>query len=171
MRKRLVQPGGHHGRVLAGGQHPAFDDAYPAHPLPAGIGMGIHIVVVDVGGDVCEQLIAGRIRRAVENDDVYRHVVFREKFADGIHRYAERLILGVAEDAGGDQREGDRLAAVLLCQRKTRPVAGDELFPLAAPASVPHGADGVDHIFARQTVCAGDPGVAGPAAAQRPALL
>ena len=75
MRKRLVQPGGRHGRVLIGGQHPAFDDAHPAHPLPAGVGVGIHIVVVNVGGNIREQLIADLVRRTVENDDVHRHVV------------------------------------------------------------------------------------------------
>ena len=80
--------------------------------------MDIHIVVVDVGSDVREELIANRIRRAAENDKIHRHVVFREKFADGVHRHAERLILGIAKNAGGDQREGNRLTAVLLRQRK-----------------------------------------------------
>ena len=170
MRKRLVQPGGRHGRVLVGGQHPAFDDAHPAHPLPAGVGVGIHIVVVDVGGDVREKLIADLVRRAVENDEVDRHVVVQQELTDGVHRHAERLILGVAEDAGGDQREGYRLAVVLLGQRKARPVAGDKLLPLAVAAAVPHGADGVNHIPAGQAVGFGDLGVTCLAAAQRPTL-
>lgn len=79
--------------------------------------------------------------------------------------------MGVTEDAGGDQRKCHRLAAVLLRQRKARPVAGGELFPLAVLTAVPHRTDGVDHIFARQAVRACDLGLAGPAAAQRPALL
>ena len=58
-----------------------------------------------------------------------------------------------------------------LRQRKARPVAGDELFPLAVRAAVPHGTDGVDHIFAGQTIRPRDFGVAGLAAAQRPALV
>ena len=45
------------------------------------------------------------------------------------------------------------------------------MFPLAALTAVPHRADGVDHIFARQAVRARDLGLAGPAASQRPALL
>ena len=45
------------------------------------------------------------------------------------------------------------------------------MFPLAVLTAVPHGADCVDHIFARQAVRAGELGLAGPAAAQRPALL
>ena len=118
MRKRLVQPAHRHGRVLVGGQHPAFNDAHPAHPLPAGIGVGIHIVVVDVGSDAREQLVADLVRCAVENDNVHRHVVLCEEFTDGVHRHAERLILGIAENTGGDQRKGDRFAAVLLRQRK-----------------------------------------------------
>jgi hypothetical protein len=132
--------------------------------------VGVHIVVVDVGSDVREQLVADLVRRAAENDEIHRHVVFSQKFADAVHRHPERLILGIAENAGGDQRKCHRLAAMLLRQRKARPVAGGELFPLAVLTAVPHGADGVDHIFARQAVCAGDLGLASPAAAQRPAL-
>ena len=133
--------------------------------------MGIHIVVVDVGSDICEQFVADLVRRAVENDDVHRHVVFCEKFTDGVHRHPERLILWIAENTGGDQRKGDRFAAVLLRQRKARPVAGGELFPLAVLTAVPHRAHGVDDVAALQAVRAGDLGLAGPAAAQRPALL
>ena len=170
MRKRLVQPGGRHGCILVGGQHPAFDDAHPAHPLPAGIGVSIHIVVVDVGGDVREQFVADLVRRAVENDEVDRHVVVQQELADGVHRHAQRLILGIAEDTGGDQRESHRLAVVRLGQRKARSITGDKLLPLAAAAAVPHGADGVDHIPAGQAIGLGDLGIAGLAAAQRPAL-
>ena len=45
------------------------------------------------------------------------------------------------------------------------------MFPLAVLTAVPHGADGVDDVAARQAVRAGDLGLAGPAAAQRPALF
>ena len=131
----------------------------------------VRIVVVDVGGDIREQLIADLVCRTVENDDVHRHVVFRQKFADGVHRHLERLILGIAKNAGGDQRKGDRFAAVLLRQRKAGAIAGGELFPLAALTAVPHGAHGVDDVAARQAVRARDLCLAGPAAAQRPALL
>jgi len=171
MRKRLVQTAHRHGRVLVGGQHPAFDDAHAAHPLPAGIGVSIHIVVVDVCGDIREQFVADLVRRAVENDDVHRHVVFSQKFADGVHRHAERLILWIAKNAGGDQRKCHRLTAVLLRQRKAGAIAGGELFPLAVLTAVPHRADGVDDVAARQAVRARDLGLAGPAAAQHPALL
>ena len=57
-----------------------------------------------------------------------------------------------------------------LGQRKARLIAGDELFPFTVAAAVPHGADGVDHIPAGQAVGLGDLGIAGLAAAQRPAL-
>ena len=170
MRKRLVQPRGRHGCVLVGGQHPAFDDAHAAHPLPAGVGVGIHIVVVDVCGDIREQFVADLVHRAVENDDVHRHVVFSQKFADGVHRHAERLILWIAKNAGGDQRKCHRLTAVLLRQRKARPVAGNQQLPLTVTAPVPHRADGVDHILTGQPVSLGDLGIAGLAATERPAL-
>ena len=133
--------------------------------------MGIHIVVVDVGSDAREQLVADLVRCAVENDNVHRHVVLCEEFTDGVHRHAERLILWIAKNAGGDQRKCHRLTAVLLRQRKAGAIAGGELFPLTVLTAVPHGAHGVDHIFARQAVRAGDLGLASPAAAQRPALL
>ena len=133
--------------------------------------MGIHIVVVDVCGDIREQFAADLVRRAVENDDVHRHVVFSQKFADGVHRHAERLILWIAKNAGGDQRKCHRLTAVLLRQRKAGAIAGVELFPLAALTAVPHRAHGVDDVAARQAVRAGDLGLAGSATAQRPALL
>ena len=133
--------------------------------------MRVHIVVVDVGSDVREQLVADLVRRAAENDEIHRHVVFREKFADGVHCHAQRLILRVAEDAGGDQREGHRLTAVLLRQRKARAIAGSELLPLAVLTAVPHRTHGVDDVAARQSVRARDLGLAGPAAAARPALL
>ena len=86
MRKRLVQPGGHHGRASS----QAVSIRLSTTPIrrirsPAGIGVGIHIVVVDVGSDVREELIADLVRCAVENDDVHRHVVLCEEFADGVH--------------------------------------------------------------------------------------
>ena len=62
---------------------------------------------------------------------IHRHVVFHQELADGVHRNAQRLILGEAEGTGGDERERDRAAAGLLCQRKARPVAGRE--QLASP--------------------------------------
>ena len=38
--------------------------------------MLVHIVVIDVLGDICEQLAADLIGGAVKDDDVDRHVVF-----------------------------------------------------------------------------------------------
>ena len=133
--------------------------------------MGIRIVVVDVGGDVRKQLVADLVRRAAENHKIDRHVVFSQKFADGVHRHPQRLILGIAENAGGDQWEGHRLTAVLLRQRKAGAIAGGQLLPLAALSAVPHGTHGVDHIFTGQAVGFRDLGLAGFAAAKPPALL
>ena len=80
--------------------------------------MHIYIVVINVLGDVGKQLAADLIRRAAKDHDIDRHVIVQQKFADSVHCHAQRLILRVAEDAGGDQREGHRLTAVLLRQRK-----------------------------------------------------
>ena len=128
-------------------------------------------MIVNVLGDVGEQAAAGPEGLAAENDDVDRHIVSQQKFADRIHRHTQRLVLRIAENARGDQRKRHSLAAVLLRERKAVPVAGDERVPLAAAAAVPHGSDGVDHIFARQTVRPRDLRLAGLAAVQRPALF
>ena len=177
MRQQIVQPtgrlGSHHrcGHcALTDGLRTALKNAHSAHTLPPGIGVGVHIVVVDVLGNIGEQFAADLIGLAVENDEVDRHVVVQQELANGVHRHAQRLILGVAEDAGGDQWESHRFAVVLLGQRKARLITGDKLLPLAAAAAVPHGADGVDRIPAGQAIGLGDLGIAGLAAAQRPAL-
>ena len=127
-------------------------------------------MVINVLGDVGKQLAADLIRRAAKDHDIDRHVIVQQKLTDSVHRHAQRLILRVSEDAGGDQRKGDRFAAVLLRQRKAGAIAGGELFPLAALTAVPDRADGVDHILAGQPVSLGDLGIAGLAAAERPAL-
>ena len=108
----------------------------PAQAFAPGIGMLIHIAVIDVLGDVGEQFAADFVAGAVENDDVDRHVVFHEKRTDGIHRHTKRLILGIAEDPGGDQREGHRFASVFLCQSKASMVC-EEAPPvfMAAPSA------------------------------------
>ena len=177
MHQQIVQPtgrlGSHHrcGHcALTDDFRTALENAHSAQALPTQIGVGVHIVVVDVLGNVGEQFAADLIGLTIKNDEVDRHVVVQQELADGVHRHAQRLILGIAEDTGGDQRESHRLAVVRLGQRKARSITGDKLLPLAAAAAVPHGADGVDHIPAGQAIGLGDLGIAGLAAAQRPAL-
>ena len=80
--------------------------------------MHIYIVVINVLGDVGKQLAADLIRRAAKDHDIDRHVVVQQKLADSVHRHAKRLILWITKDAGGNQRKGDRFAAVLFRQRK-----------------------------------------------------
>lgn len=58
--------------------------------------------------------------------------------------------------------ERHRLQWVLPCQRKARPVAGNELLLFAVIAAVPHRADGVNDIFAGQAVSPRELGLAGP---------
>ena len=76
------------------------------------------ISVVYVGVDVHKQLAADLIRLAIEDDDVNHHIIFKQKTADRVDSYFERLILWIAEDSRGDQRECDRLATMLLCERE-----------------------------------------------------
>ena len=63
-------------------------------------------------------LFCGHQRLAIEDDDVNHHIIFKQKTADRVDSYFERLILWIAEDSRGDQRECDRLATMLLCERE-----------------------------------------------------
>ena len=117
-----------------------------------------------------EQLAADLIGVAVEDDDVNRHIVLHEELTDGIHRHAESLVFGIAINTGGDQRECHSFALVFLCQRKARPIAGNEFFFFSVLTAIPDGANGMYHVFAGQAVCFRDFGIAGLAAAQSSAL-
>lgn len=66
--------------------------------------MLFYIPVVYVGVDVRKQLAADLIRLAIEDDDVNHHIIFKQKTADRVDSYFERLILWIAEDFRGDQR-------------------------------------------------------------------
>ena len=90
----------------------------PADPLSIAVPMLFYIPVVYVGVDVRKQLAADLIRLAIEDDDVNHHIFFKQKTADRVDSYFERLILWIAEDFRGDQRECDRLATMLLCERE-----------------------------------------------------
>ena len=126
-------------------------------------------MVVDVFGNGCKQLAADLVSLAVENNKIDRHIVLQQKLPDGVYRHAQCLILWIAIDTGGDQRERHSFAAGFLRQRKARPVTGSKLFPFAAAAAVPHGANRVDHIAAGQAVRSGDFSISDPAAAEPPA--
>ena len=85
--------------------------------------MLIHIAVVYVRCNVGKQLAADLIGFAVENNDVHRHFVFKKETADGVNRNLESLILWIAENAGGNQRERNRLATVFLRQHERSLIA------------------------------------------------
>ena len=132
--------------------------------------MLVHIVVVDVRGDVRKELPADLISGPVEDDEVDRHVVLHQELADGVHRHPERLVFGVAVGPGGDKGKGHRFAAQLPGQRKACPIAGNQLFPLAVFPVLPHRANRMYYIFAGQAVSPRDFGLAGFAPAQGSAL-
>ena len=90
----------------------------PADPLSIAVSMLFDISVVYVGVDVRKQLAADLIRLAIEDDDVNHHIIFKQKTADRVDSYFEHLILWIAKDPRGDQRECDRLATMLLCERE-----------------------------------------------------
>jgi len=88
--------------------------------------MFVHIAVIYVRCNVGKQLTADLIGFAVENDDVHCHFIFKKEAADGVNRNLESLILRIAKNAGGNQREGNRLASVFLRQHERSPIAGDQ---------------------------------------------
>ena len=65
--------------------------------------MFVHIAVIYVRCNISKQLAADLIGFTVENDNVYRHFVFKKETADGVNCNLESLILRIAENAGGDQ--------------------------------------------------------------------
>ena len=85
--------------------------------------MLVHIAVVYVRCNISKQLAADLVGFAVENDDVHRHFVFKKETTDGVNRHFESLILRIAENAGGNQRERNRLASVFLSQHERSPIA------------------------------------------------
>ena len=100
-----------------------------------------------------------------------RYFRCRDCPADGIDCSPERLLLGVAIDAGRDKRESDGLAAILPGQGKGGAVAGDQKFPFPAVPSLPAGADGMDDIFTRKSISFCDFCGSRFTAAKRPTFL
>ncbi len=74
-----------------------------------------------------------------------------------------RLIHGEAIGARAQSGQGDALAVVFDGQLQAPPVRAGQQFGLAAPATVPNRADGVNHVFRRQLAGRGDDGRAGGA--------
>ena len=114
--------------------------------------MLVHIPFIDIGGNIGKQRAANLISLPVKDHKIDHHVVFKQKIADGIHRSLERLILGIAVNAGGNERKRQRFAAVFLCQRKRRPVAGNQQFLLSALPAMPARPHRVNDVFAGQSI-------------------
>ena len=110
--------------------------------------MLVHIAVIYVRCNIGKQLAADLIGFAVEDDDAHCHFVFEKEAADGVNRNLESLILWIAENAGGNQRERNRLASVFLRQHERSPIAGDQQFALTVPPVIPARTDCVNDIFA-----------------------
>src|SRR5690606_35458390 len=124
-------------------------------------------------GDEAEaRAVELRVARAEATEgDGARQLGAAQPLADGLHGYVAGLLLGVAVDAGGDGREGDRLEPGLLGEAQRLGVAGAQLRRLAAAAVAVDRPHGVDHVAGRQAVTAGDARLAGGSAVQALALL
>jgi hypothetical protein len=113
-----------------------------------------------------------RIRRkAAENDASHaagRGCQFRRDSPD---RDPCRAVRRIAKDPGRNRRERYRRQAVRGGESESIAVAPREQVLFTVAAAVPHRTDGMDDMFCRQLVAAGDPGVAGVAAAKCPAFI
>ena len=54
------------------------------HTLAAIIGMLVHIIIVNIFGNIREQLLAYFIRRLIKYNDINLHLVFEKKIADNL---------------------------------------------------------------------------------------
>ena len=69
------------------------------------VGMFFHIPVIYVHCDVIKQLSANLICLSVKNNDIDHHLVFQQKFADGIDCNLQSLVFWIAVNTGGNQRK------------------------------------------------------------------
>ena len=141
---------------LAGHGFFHLEGTHSAQTLITTIGMLVHIAVIYVCSNVGKQLAADLIGFAVKNDDVHRHFIFEKETANGVNRHFESLILRIAENAGGNQRERSRFAAVFLRQHERCPITGDQQFALTMPSVIPARTDSMNDIFAGQLVALRD---------------
>src|SRR5258708_39538539 len=90
-----------------------------------------------------------------ERDLLDRFVLLREPPALE-HRDLGGELHGIAVDAAADGGKSDRADPVRERELQAPPVTGSEELRLTARPAVPDGADGVDYVFRRQAIAAGD---------------
>ena len=160
----FVQAGSTYG---TGSRHPLWLlrghglQGHPAALILIAVGVGLHIAVIDVGGDIGKEFAADGVGGPVKDDQIHGHIVGEQELPDGVHRHLQRLVLGVAVHPGGDQRERHSLAPVGQGQLQRGAVGGDQQLPLSVVAAPPNGAHGVDDELRRQAVALGDLGLSG----------
>ncbi len=67
-----------------------------------------------------------RMRGSVKENQPDVHVMMLQKCLDGLYGGIQCLLVRIAVDAAGDQREGDGSASVFCCQRQAGAVAGSQ---------------------------------------------
>lgn len=118
-----------------------------------------HVVVVDEGTDIVEELLAEGVGFLIEHADIDGQLMLEQEFGDGLHRELQHLILGKAVHPRADEGKGHRLAVVLHGQFKGLDVAGAEDIALSVGTAIPHGAGGVDDVLTGEVVPARDLGL------------
>ena len=124
---------------------------HPHSRLPPD-GACIRVPVVDIGGDIGKERFADLIGRPVKDNKIDQHLIFQQEGPNGLDRHAERLILGIAVNAGGYERKRDGTAMPPSGKRKRRAVAGSKDILFAVPSVHPMRPDGVNDVFTGQPV-------------------
>jgi len=115
-------------------------------------------------------MIGGPLSEAAKQHVIDTSLHGRQFRGDGTHCDACRAVRRKGIDAGGYRGEGDRGQAMLRSNLQSRAIAGRKQFVLRRLAAAPDRADGVDHMFRRQTITARDLRRAGITAAERSAF-
>jgi hypothetical protein len=82
------------------------------------------VAVINIFPDRVKDFRSDVIGRAVEDDEINRHVLLFQEMTDGIDRDLQRLLLRIAVNARRDQRKGNGFTAVFLCKFERFPIAG-----------------------------------------------
>jgi len=113
----------------------------------------------------------GTVAREAAEDHAIDRGSCLERLGGGSDRNPRGAVGGKPIDTGGDGWKGHRRKTVELAELDRARIAGGKLPVFAATAIIPDGSDRVNHMTCRQTICRGDFGAAGLAAAERAALF
>ena len=69
-------------------------------------------MIVNIFLYILKQLFTDLKRFSVKDNKIDQHFVFHQKFTDHVHGKPQRLVLGIAIDAAGNQGKGHRFTVI-----------------------------------------------------------